>query len=98
MITVALAALLLPPADKLKTINHKVEIDGRTYRVEVKGRTVEVFDKSIMTKRTPEAGEKLRAAVNKATGCEIRDWYWQTAHLAGILDCSALAPAAASTP
>ena len=69
------------------TVNHKVELEGRTYRVEVKGRTVEVFDKSAFTKRSPEAGERLRAAVKKATGCEITQEYWEAAHLAGILEC-----------
>ncbi|MDV3480850.1 hypothetical protein [Sphingobium yanoikuyae] len=69
------------------TINKKVELDGRTYRVEIKGQAVEVFDKSAFTKRSPEAGVKLRRAVEIATGCKIRDAYWEAAHLAGILDC-----------
>ncbi|MEO8722468.1 MAG: hypothetical protein ABI395_02945 [Sphingobium sp.] len=68
-------------------VNHKVEINGRTYRVEVKGLTVEVYDKSIMTKRSPEAGLRLRSAVKIATGCRIIDEYWEAAHLVGILDC-----------
>lgn len=69
------------------TVNHKVEIDGKTYRVEVKGSTVEVFDKSVFTKRTPEAGLRLKEAVRRATGCEIVESYWESAHLVGLLDC-----------
>ena len=82
MILLAAAA-----ATATATVNHKVEIDGKTYRVEVKGRTVEVFDKSAITKRSPEAGLRLKAAVKAATGCRITEEYWEAAHLAGILDC-----------
>ncbi|MGC4249986.1 MAG: hypothetical protein QM605_00570 [Sphingobium sp.] len=84
LLIAAAATPLAPP----KTVNHKVEIDGKTYRVEVKGRTVEVFDKSAFTKRSPEAGLRLKAAVRLATGCEITEEYWEAAHLAGILECS----------
>ncbi|MFC0687616.1 hypothetical protein [Novosphingobium clariflavum] len=80
--------IILAAAAATATVNHKVEIDGKTYRVEVKGRTVEVFDKSAFTKRSPEAGQRLKAAVKAATGCQITEEYWEAAHLAGILDCS----------
>lgn len=85
MIAVMLMAAASQPGSS--TVNKKVELDGRTYRVEVKGRTVEVFDKSAFTKRSPEAGVQLRRAVKMATGCTIQDAYWQAAHLAGILVC-----------
>jgi len=80
----SLSILLAAPA----TINHKVRIDGKTYRVEIKGRTVEVYDKSIITGRTPERGELLRQAVRQATGCVLKDGYWSGAHLRGLLDCT----------
>ncbi len=79
------AALALTVAGD--TVNHKVKIDGKTYRVEVKGRTFEAFDKSIFTGQSPERGEKLRQAVRQATGCAIKDEYWVAAHLTGLLVC-----------
>lgn len=98
MLILMLAALAVQDAPK--TINHKVEIDGKTYRVEIKGRTVEVYDKSIITVRTPERGDKLRRAVIKATGCPLKEEYWAAAHLRGLLDCGAAgnAPMPAPTP
>lgn len=80
-----LIALALATASD--TVNHKVKIDGKTYRVEVKGRTVEVYDKSIITGRSPERGDRLRRAVKEATGCTIKDEYWAAAHLTGLLSC-----------
>ena len=79
---------LFAPSNGPSTINHKVEIDGKNYRVKVKGRTVEVFDKSVITVRSPERRLRLKAAVLEATGCQITEEYWETAHLEGILDCS----------
>lgn len=80
-------ALILALAAGEPKVNHKVEINGKTYRVEVKGSTVQVFDKSFHTKRNPEAGARLRAAVKAATGCTIEDAYWEEVHLAGRLSC-----------
>jgi hypothetical protein len=94
-LVVLIAALSAAAGAATKTINHKVVIDGRTYRVEVKGQTVEVFDKSMFVKRSPETGVRLRAAVKAATGCGIKDEYWEAAHLAGLLACD---PANADQP
>lgn len=92
-IVIAAAGIALAPAQAGEAkVNHKVEIDGRSYRVEVKGQVVEIFDKSVFTKRSPESGARLRAALRQATGCGIKDEYWETAHLVGMLDCAAAAP------
>lgn len=69
-------------------VEHKVEVDGKTYRVKVTGRSFAAFDKSLVTMRTPERGDRMRRAVRAATGCEPKDEYWEAAHMVGLLDCS----------
>lgn len=66
---------------------HKVQIDGKTYRVKVVGRSFGVFDKSLVTVRSPERGDLMRRAVREATGCEPKDEYWEQAHMNGLLVC-----------
>lgn len=65
----------------------KVEVDGQRYRVHIRGDTVSVFNKSIIKMRTPERGEGLRKAVIAATGCVMKDEYWELTHLTGKLAC-----------
>lgn len=78
----AVVATAVPPSGNYKTI-----IDGKTYRVKVKGGAVGVFDKSLISMRSPERGDLMRKALKQATGCGIRDEYWEGAHLVGMLDC-----------
>lgn len=68
--------------------NHRVEIDGQAYRVNVKGQTVSSYKKSVVVMRTPERGEALRKAVVLATGCVMANGYWEGSSLHGTLDCS----------
>ena len=68
--------------------NYRTEVDGKTYRVKVKGQGVGVFGKAIITKRSPEDLVRMKQAVKSATGCDITDQYWQGAGLIGILDCT----------
>ena len=68
--------------------NHKVVVDGKTYRVKVQGKQVGVFNKSLISYRSPELRDVMRSAVRQAVGCDIRDDYWEGAHLVGMLDCS----------
>lgn len=66
----------------------KVRIADGTYRVTVKGKEVEVANKSAFTHRGIESREVLRDAVTKATNCRILDDYWEGAKLVGRLECS----------
>lgn len=72
--------------------NSKVEVDGSTYRVFVRGREVKVFNKSAITAigggRSVDRRDAMRQAVRQATGCEIKDDFWRNQVLAGELDCS----------
>ncbi|MBN3556882.1 hypothetical protein JYA60_01350 [Sphingomonas yabuuchiae] len=68
--------------------NHKTEIDGQTYRVNIRGSTVSVFKKSLIVVQTPEVGAAMRKAVTAATGCAMKDGFWQGLRLTGTLDCS----------
>lgn len=69
--------------------NHKVEVDGQTYRVMVKGNTVSAFKKSVIVVQTPEVGEAMRKAVTIATGCTMKDGFWRGLRLTGTLECPA---------
>lgn len=86
-LTVALALTLATAAGG--KVEHKVQIDGKTYRVKVVGRSFGVFDKSLVSMRTPERGDAMRRAVRQATGCEPKDEYWEQAHMKGLLTCPA---------
>ena len=81
---IALILASTTPADG----NYRTEVDGKTYRVKVKGEGVGVFNKAIITKRSPDDLIAMKKAAKAATGCEIKDQYWQGAGLIGILDCS----------
>lgn len=76
-------------ASAAKSVEHKVQVDGRTFRVKVIGRSFGVFNKALFTVRTPEDGDLMRRAVKEATGCEPKDAYWEGAHMKGLLDCPA---------
>ena len=78
--------------------NYKVEVDGKTYRVKVQGTQVGVFNKSLVSYRSPEIRDVMRRAVREAVGCNIRDDYWEGSHLVGMLECSANEAVPPKTP
>lgn len=78
MLLLALAAL---------TMNRVVQVDGNSYRVEVRGEEVRVFQKAAFTKRSLERRDKMRRAVVIATGCRIVDDYWLDTRIEGALVC-----------
>lgn len=97
---IALAALAIPMHAQAseRKVNQLAEVDGRTYRVAVKGDEVHVFDKAFGWKQSPEQRNRMRRAVVLATGCYITHDYWAVGQgrLKGSLDCSqqqAVAPA-----
>ncbi len=99
MIAVALAiaaitATGLSAAESART-TYRAKVEGSTFRVTVEGDTVTVANKAVITGRTVQVREKMRAAVKIATGCEITDELWVEAVLKGVLVCSATAAAAA---
>jgi hypothetical protein len=80
---ILIAALLLSP-----TVHHRVEVEGRSYRIEVKDETVRVFQKSVISNVSLKRRRQMREAVRQATGCTITDDYWNQTILEGALDCS----------
>lgn len=76
-----------PAAALPSTINERVKIDGRTYRVRVVGRVVKVYDKAVSWKGTVEQSERMQRAVLKLTGCQLAAPTWDGNHLTGVLDC-----------
>lgn len=83
-----LLLLMAAPAPALpSTINEKVKIDGRTYRVRVSGKLVKVYDKAPAWKGTIEQSKRMQRAVYKLTGCQMAEPVWDGNHLAGFLDC-----------
>ena len=94
MISLAVAAaILLSPAQHkqdappVHRANYKVKVDGKTYRVTVRGRTVEVANKAIVTTRSPEGMTRMREAVSVATGCKMVDGFWVGNVIQGLLTC-----------
>ena len=82
---ISVALIAAPPK-----VDHFVKVEGRTYRVRVKGNEIRVFDKGIAWKKSLEQRERMRRAVNLATGCHLTDDYWAEGdpYLTGFLDCS----------
>lgn len=81
---VATTAPALPePARK----TYHVKVEGSSFRVTVKGDTVIVANKAMITGRTLEVRAKMRLAVKAATGCQITDDLWFDAVLKGALAC-----------
>lgn len=70
------------------SINQVVQVDGRGYRVEVKGDVVRVYQKAAFTKVSIDARSRMRRAVTQVTGCNIVDDYWKETRLEGMLDCA----------
>jgi len=66
----------------------KVDINGSTYRVSVKGDVVTVAKKSLFVAMTIDERDAQRAAVRKATGCNIYDEIANGARLKGKLNCA----------
>ncbi|MFA7505269.1 MAG: hypothetical protein WCZ28_11265 [Burkholderiaceae bacterium] len=79
------------PAD----LNVKTVVDGKTFRVRAKARTVWVYRKSLYVMPTPELMHAMRQAVRQATGCEATDYYFVSAAFTGMLDCSGRADSGA---
>lgn len=90
-IRVAVAALALTVAGSAdaKKVEHKVEVDGATYRVSVVGNVVTVSKKSFVVSYSVKERDAMRAAVKKATGCEVVDEIPNGAKLRGKLQCAA---------
>lgn len=84
---IAALALAAAPISLPANLEQRVEIDGRTFRVAVRGRAVTVADKALITFRTPERRASMREAVRRATGCDIDEAYWEGSKLRGILNC-----------
>lgn len=91
------AAILLPLAlavtpsiaDPAQGTTH-VGVDGRVYRVTVKGSEVTVASKRTMVGYSIEERDRQRAAALKATGCRVIDEMQDgDARVHGKLDCGA---------
>lgn len=81
VILAILATALIPVAE------HKVKVEGSTYRVKVKGDIVYVASKAMIAATNPHARDRMREAVRQSTGCNLVDDYWADARLVGKLQC-----------
>ena len=80
MIMIAMLLLAEP-------IEYKVEVDGKSFRIEVRGDEVEVYPKGIFAAQTPKQRSRMKQAVTDATGCDIGDPYWEETRLVGEFVC-----------
>ncbi len=84
----ALLLLIATPAE----VNQTVKVEGKSYRVLVRGDEVKVFQKALIAgqkvKGSTEQRAQMRQAVNQATGCKMTDDFWRGAVLVGVMDCS----------
>lgn len=76
----------------LATTNTATTINGRTFRVEVRGDFVKVAQKAIFAAPSPQRRIEMRSAVQTVTGCAIVDDYWDNSALVGVLKCPAKQP------
>ncbi|MFZ5701357.1 MAG: hypothetical protein ACOY4P_08390 [Pseudomonadota bacterium] len=84
----ALLLLIATPAE----VNQTVKVEGKSYRVLVRGDEVKVFQKALIAgqkvKGSTEQRAQMRQAVNQVTGCKMTDDFWRGAVLVGVIDCS----------
>lgn len=84
----ALLLLIATPAE----VNQTVKVEGKSYRVLVRGDEVKVFQKALIAgqkvKGSTEQRAQMRQAVNHVTGCKMTDDFWRGAVLVGVIDCS----------
>lgn len=81
--------LLTTPAGVSAKTTWKTKVDGTTFRITLDDGVLNVVDKSILTGRSMDIRDKMRAAVLQATGCEITDELWFDAKLKGKFNCPA---------
>ncbi len=76
-----------PAAAVEDSFERKVEVDGSTYRVNVKRNVVTVAKKSLVVRYSIDERDKMRLAVKQATGCNVVDEIANGAKLKGKLLC-----------
>ncbi len=84
---VAALALTIAGSAAAKKTEHKVDVDGATYRVVVDGDVVTVSKKSFVVAYSIKEREAQREAVKRATGCQVFDEIPNGAKLRGKLQC-----------
>jgi hypothetical protein len=73
MLMIALAAGLFLAQEPTEPTTKKVVIDGKNYRVKVRGQEVEVASKGLVAFKSLDGRDRMRRAVTAATGCKIVD-------------------------
>lgn len=93
MLSAAIALALYPQCVSAKPakINSKVDVNGYTYRVVVRGRQVKVIRKTIAANfrgRTVDVRREMIEAARIATGCRLVEDFWIENTLVGELACA----------
>jgi hypothetical protein len=88
VIAAALSALSFPGLAWSEKYEKKVEVDGSTYRVEVRDSVVIVAKKALVVAFTMEERDRMRRAATEATGCRVYDEFPNGAKLKAKLDCA----------
>ncbi len=89
LLNAVIATMLSLSAEPARATTTKVNIDGSTYRVRVRGSEVEVASKSLIAIKSLTNRDRMRRAVTKATGCQITDELLvSTSILQGRLACA----------
>jgi hypothetical protein len=85
----ALAAIITgqAAAHPPQKANIKAVVDGSTFLVRVRGDQVVVANKAMFVAQTMDLRDKMRTAVQQATGCQITDEIWLETKLGGKLNC-----------
>lgn len=77
-------------AERPKQVKHRVEVEGKTYRVTVTGTYVAVAAKRAFVVRTPQEVHRMYEAIRTATGCNIDEETWSSNVLIGQLRCDSV--------
>ena len=89
--TLALAAALAQPAQaEPARYNEKVDVNGYTYRVVMRGPEVKVISKTISANfrgRSVERKNEMLQAAAQVTGCKMINPYWVDNNLVGEISC-----------
>lgn len=86
---------------KPASINSKVDINGYTYRVVVRGDEIRVISKTIASQfrgRSVERRREMLSAAEKVAGCPMVHEFWVENVLVGEMACAASTPAPLVAP
>lgn len=73
MLAAMIVAMMSDMPQRPDAATTRVQVEGSTYRVRVRGSEVEVASKRLLAVKSVANRERMRRAVIEATGCQIID-------------------------